>query len=63
METCPLSYDIAVIEWIMSCHKHRMTTRVIKLWRIDETSLTLSVLTKRVFFLNIVHFQGDKFQF
>ena len=24
-----LSYDVAVIQWITSCHKSRMTTRVI----------------------------------
>ena len=40
-----LSYDVAVIQWITSCHKNRMTTRVITLWRGDVTSLTTSVST------------------
>ena len=40
-----LSYDVAVIQWIMSCHKNRMTTRVITLWRVDVKSLTTSVST------------------
>ena len=40
-----VSYDVAVIQWITSCHKNRMTTRVITLWRVDETSLTTSVST------------------
>ena len=40
-----LSYDIAVSQWIMSCHKHRTTTCVIALWRIYVTSLTKSVST------------------
>ena len=42
-----LSYDVAVIQWITSCHKNRMITRVITLWRVDVTSLTTSVSTKR----------------
>ena len=40
-----LSYDVAVIQWIMSCHKNCMTTRVITLWRVCVTSLTTSVST------------------
>ena len=36
-----LSYDVAVIQWITSCHKNRMTTRVITLWRVDVTSLPI----------------------
>ena len=40
-----LSYDVAVIQWITSCHKNRMTTRVITLWRVDVTSLTTSMST------------------
>ena len=42
-----LSYDVAVNQWITSCHKSRMTTRVITLWRVCETSLTTSVSTMR----------------
>ena len=33
MRIFDLSYDVAVIQWIMSCHKNRMTTRVITLAR------------------------------
>ena len=40
-----LSYDDAVIEWITSGHKNRMTTRVITLWRVYVPSLTTSVST------------------
>ena len=40
-----LSYDVAVIQWIMSCHKNRMTTHVITLWRVHVTSLTTSMST------------------
>ena len=43
-----LSYDVAVIQWIMSCHKNRMITRVITLWRVDVRSLTMSVSTMRL---------------
>ena len=39
--------DVAVIQWIMSCHKNLMTTRVITLWRVDVTSLTMSMSTVR----------------
>ena len=39
------SYDITVIQWIMSCHKNGMTTCVITLWCIRIMSLTLSVST------------------
>ena len=28
-----LSYDVAVIQWIASCHKNHMTTRAITLAR------------------------------
>ena len=40
-----LSYDVAVFQWITSCHKNRMTTRVITLLREYITSLTTSVTT------------------
>ena len=40
-----LSYDVAVIRCIKSCHNNRMTTRVITLWRVYVTSLTTSVST------------------
>ena len=35
------------IQWITSCHKNRMTTRVITLWRVHVTSLTTSMSTVR----------------
>ena len=37
-----LSYDVAVIQWITSRHKNHTT-----LWRVDVTSLTTSVSTRR----------------
>ena len=40
-----LSYDVAVFQWITSCHKNRMTTRVLTLLREYVTSLTTSVTT------------------
>ena len=38
-----LSYNVAVIQWITSCHKNRMTTHVITLWGIHIMSFTTSV--------------------
>ena len=40
-----LSYDVTFIQWITLYHKNRMTTRVITLWPVDVTSLTMSMLT------------------
>ena len=48
-----LSYDVAVIQWITSYHKNRMTTRVITLRRVDVMSFTTSVSTMR-FLLEIL---------
>ena len=48
-----LSYDVAVIQWIKSYHKNRMTTCVITLWCVDLTSLTTSMSTMR-FLLEIL---------
>ena len=45
-----LSYDVAVIQWINSCHENRMTTRVITFWRVDVKALTMSVKTMRFLF-------------
>ena len=42
-----LSYDVAVIQWITSCHKNRMTTNVIIFLRVHVTSMTTSVSTIR----------------
>ena len=33
-----LSYDVAVIQWITSCHKNRMSTRYITFWCVHVTS-------------------------
>ena len=53
-----LSDGVAVIQWITSCHKNRMTTRVITLWCVDN------VLGKNTFSSgNIVKFEGDKIYF
>ena len=46
-----LSYDIAVIQWMTSYHKNRMTTRVITLLRIYVILLTTS--------LSITHFHAE----
>ena len=40
-----LSYDVAGVQWITSCHKNHMTTRVLTLLREYVTSLTTSVTT------------------
>ena len=32
------SYDVAVIQWITSCHKNRMTTGYITCWHVQVTS-------------------------
>ena len=48
-----LSYDVAVFQWITSCHKNRMTTRVITLLREHVTSLTTSVTTMQIFIENM----------
>ena len=43
-----LSYDVAVIQWITSCHKIRIHDHtVITLWRDNVRSLTTSVSTMR----------------
>ena len=36
-------YDVAVIQWITSCHKNRSTTRVVTLWPVHVMSLTTTV--------------------
>ena len=48
-----LSHNVAVIQWITSCHKNRMTTRVITLWRERVTLLTTSMSTLR-FLIKII---------
>ena len=32
-----LSYDVAVIQWLTSCDKNRMTTRYITFWHVHVT--------------------------
>ena len=58
------SYDIAVIQWITSSHKYRMTTRVITLWRVTSlpTSVSeMSILVKIMFILTAIksNFKGS----
>ena len=57
-----ISYDVAVIQWITSCHKNTITTRVITFWRLDITSMTTSVSKMRL--LEILStLKGIKFSF
>ena len=42
-----LPHDVAVNKWITSCHKNRMTTRVITFWCVYVMSLTTFVSTTR----------------
>ena len=58
-----LSYDVAVIQWITSCHKNCMITRVITLWRVDVTTLTTSVSTMRFLFELLSIFKAIKADF
>ena len=54
-------YDVAIIQWITSCHKNRMTTRVMTLLRVHVTSLTTFISTiEIVFILKAMksHFEG-----
>ena len=48
-----LSYDVAVIQWITSCQKNRMTTGVMTIWHVHVTSLTTSVSILR-FLIEII---------
>ena len=57
-----LSYDVAEIQWMILCHKNHMSTCVITLWLIHETSLTTYVSTIH-FYGDNVHFKGDKIPF
>ena len=58
-----LSYDAAVFQWITSCHKNRMTTRVITLLREYVTSLTTSVTTMQIFIGNMSTLRAIKTYF
>ena len=42
-------HDIAVIQWIISCHKNYVTTCVKPLWPVHIMLLTTSVSTMRYF--------------
>ena len=42
-----LSYDVAVIQWIMSCQKTRTATHFITRWRERVRSMTTSLSTMR----------------
>ena len=41
----PIALRGPAIQWITSCHKNRMTTRIITLRRVYVTSLTTSMST------------------
>ena len=58
-----LSYDVAVIQWIRSYHKNRMTTRVIILWCVKITPLTTSVSTMRFLIEIMFTLKAIKFDF
>ena len=45
------------------CHKNRMNTRVITLWRIDVTSLTTSESTMHFLAEKTVNFAGNQITF
>ena len=50
-----LSHDVAVIQWITSCQKNHMTTRVTTLWRAHVTSKTTSVVSTMRFLVQIMY--------
>ena len=57
-----LSYDAAVFQWITSCHKNRMTTRVITL--VGIRNVIDDVRNNNVnFHWKCVHFKSDKTYF
>ena len=55
-----LSYDVAVFQWITSCNKSVMTTRVLTLLREYVTSLTTSVTTMLIFIGNVTTLKAMK---
>ena len=57
-----LSSDVSVIQWIMSCHKNRMTTRYITYLREQVTSWR-GPCQPCIFCWPSVNFKGDKIQF
>ena len=65
MDIClnTLSYDAAVNQWIMLCHKNCMTKLIITVWHIHVASLTTSMSTmlfliKINFILKAINFEG-----
>ena len=58
-----LSYDVAVTQWIKLCHKNRMSTRVITLWRVHVTSLATSVSTMRFLIEVLIILKATQFYF
>ena len=58
-----LSYDVAVFQWITSCHKNHMTTHVITLLRECVKSLTTSVTTMLIFIENMSTLRAIKSYF
>ena len=60
---CFLSYDVAIIQRITSCHKNHMTTRAITLWHERVTLLTTSVSTMRFRFEIMYNLKAIKSHF
>ena len=55
-----MSYDVAVIQWITSCHKNRMDIRVKTLCRVDVTSVTMFVSAMRFLIEKMVKWKAIK---
>ena len=47
-EEC-LPYIVVVIQWITSCHKNCLTTRVVILWRVRTLDVTDNVRVNNAF--------------
>ena len=58
--TINLSHDVAVNQWVTSCHKNHMTTRVVILWRVHVPSFTATMrfLIEIVFILKAIKFHS-----
>ena len=57
----PLSYDVAVIQWIISCHKNRMTTLARRRNVIDNVRVNNVFLIEIMVILKAIksHFKGS----
>ena len=63
MQNIALSYDVAVFQWITSCNKSVMTTRVLTLLRECVMSLMTSVTTMLIFIENMSTFKAKRVKF